>query len=80
MQHSGSVDMNPDIFEFALFLTRTDRNKKCAYKKISAFTGFVWTEGRYNENMRFKNTRIHLDGASERGVRVRVYLFLSFFF
>ena len=33
MQHSGSVDMNPDIFKIALFLTRTDRDKICAYKK-----------------------------------------------
>ena len=80
MQHSGSVDMNPDIFKIALFLTRTDATKYALIKKISAFTGFVWTEGRYNKNMRFKNTRIHLDGASEGCQGQGLSFFFSLFF
>lgn len=58
MQHSGSVDMNPDIFEIEFVKkkkkTRTNRNKNERMKKMSGFTGFGWTEGRYNENMRFQ--------------------------
>ena len=34
--------------------TRTNRNKNERIKKMSGFTGFGWTEGRYNENMRFQ--------------------------
>ena len=69
MQHSGSVDMNPDIFEIAFFfLTRTNSNKNERIKKCADSLLSCGPKADTMKVCGFKNTRIHLDGASERGV------------